>query len=38
MPSEQKVTRKLRAIMSADVKDYSILMTDDEVSTIQNVQ
>ena len=38
MPSKQKVTRKLRAILSADVKGYSILMADDEVSTIQTLK
>ena len=38
MPTEQKVTRKLRAILSADVKGYSILMADDEVSTIQTLK
>ena len=37
MPNEQKVTRKLRAILSADVKGYSILMADDEVATIQTL-
>ncbi len=31
MSQEQKVVRKLKAIMSADVKGYSLLMTDDEV-------
>ena len=35
MPANQKVTRKLTAIMSADVKGYSILMADDEVFTIK---
>ena len=30
MPSEQKVTRKLRAILSADVKGCRILMADAE--------
>jgi adenylate cyclase len=35
MPTEQKVTRKLRAILSADVKGYSILMADDEAFTIK---
>ena len=34
MPNENKVTRKLRAILSADVKGYSLLMADDEVHTI----
>ncbi|MBW2635823.1 MAG: adenylate/guanylate cyclase domain-containing protein, partial [Deltaproteobacteria bacterium] len=35
MSTEEKVTRKLRAILSADVKGYSILMADDEAATIQ---
>ena len=35
MPANQKVTRKLTAIMSADIKGYSILMADDEVFTIK---
>jgi len=38
MPNEQKVTRKLRAILSADVKGYSLLMADDEVHTIQTLK
>jgi len=38
MPNEQKVTRKLRAIMSADVKGYSLLMSDNEVATIQTLK
>ncbi len=38
MSNEQKVTRKLRAIFSADVKGYSVLMADDEVSTIQTLK
>ncbi|MGV7235497.1 MAG: adenylate/guanylate cyclase domain-containing protein [Nitrosomonadaceae bacterium] len=38
MSNEQKVTRKLRAILSADVKGYSILMADDEVHTIQTLK
>jgi adenylate cyclase len=38
MSEEQKVTRKLRAIFSADVKGYSILMADDEVATIQTLK
>ena len=38
MSNEQKVTRKLRAIFSADVKGYSILMANDEVSTIQTLK
>ena len=38
MPNDQKVTRKLRAILSADVKGYSLLMADDEVHTIQTLK
>lgn len=38
MPIDQKVTRKLRAILSADAKGYSILMANDEVSTIQTLK
>jgi hypothetical protein len=38
MPTEQKVIRKLRAILSVDVKGYSILMSDDEVATIQTLK
>ena len=38
MPPEQKVTRKLRAILSADVKSCSILMADDEIATIQTIK
>ena len=38
MPKEQKVARKLRAILSADVKGYSLLMADDEVHTIQTLK
>jgi adenylate cyclase len=38
MSDKQKVTRKLRAIFSADVKGYSILMADDEVATIQTLK
>jgi len=38
MPNEQKVTRKLRAILSADVKGYSILMSDDENHTIETLK
>ena len=38
MSNEPKVTRKLRAIFSADVKGYSILMADDEVATIQTLK
>ena len=38
MPTEQKVIRKLRAILSADVKGYSILMADDEAFTIKTIK
>jgi adenylate cyclase len=38
MPPEQRVTRKLRAILSADVKGYSILMAADEVFTIKTIK
>ena len=38
MPTEQNVTRKLRAILSADVKGYSILMADDEIFTIKMIK
>ena len=34
----EKVTRKLRAIMSADVKGYSLLMVDDEACTIRTLK
>jgi len=38
MPTEEKVTRKLRAILSADVKGYSLLMSDDESFTIKTLK
>ena len=38
MPIDQKVTRKLRAILSADVNGYSLLMADDEVATINTLK
>jgi len=38
MSNEQKVTRKLRAILSADVKGYSILIADDEIFTIKTLK
>ena len=38
MPNEQKFTRKLTAIMSADVKGYSLLMSGDEIHTIQTLK
>ena len=34
----QKVKRKLAAILSADVKDYSRLMGDNEVETIKSIK
>jgi len=34
----EKITRKLRAILSADVKGYSLLMADDEIHTIQTLK
>ena len=36
--NDQKVTRKLRAILSADVKGYSLLMADDELHTIETLK
>jgi adenylate cyclase len=36
--AEQKAIRKLRAILSADVKGYSRLMADDESFTIQTLK
>jgi len=36
--TEQKTTRKLSAILSADVKGYSLLMADDEAHTIQTLK
>ena len=38
MSAEQKATRKLTAILSADVKGYSLLMAYDEAFTIQTLQ
>jgi len=38
MPPEEKVTRKLRAILSADVKGYSLLMFDDEAFTVKTLK
>ena len=39
MPTDKKkVTRKLSAILSADVKGYSVLMADDEVHTIETLE
>jgi len=34
---KEKVTRKLKAILSADVKGYSLLVTDDEVLTLKTL-
>ena len=36
--TEQKTTRMLRAILSADVKGYSLLMADDETFTIKTLK
>ena len=38
MPTEQKTIRKLRAILSADVKGYSLLMADNELATIDTLK
>jgi adenylate cyclase len=38
MPAKQKLKRKLKAILSADVEGYSLHMADDEVFTIQTLQ
>jgi adenylate cyclase len=38
MSTGQKTTRKLRAILSADVKGYSRLMAEDEYFTIQTLK
>jgi adenylate cyclase len=38
MSEGQKITRKLRAILSADVKGYSILIADDEAHTIETLK
>jgi len=38
MPAEQKTIRKLRAILSADVKGYSLLMADNELATIATLK
>ena len=35
--TENNLERKLRAILSADVKGYSLLMADDEIATIQTI-
>jgi adenylate cyclase len=37
MSNEQKVTRKLRGILSADVEGYSRLMDDDEEATFRRL-
>jgi len=38
MPTDDQVTRKLRAILSADVKGYSLLMADDEAFTVRTLK
>jgi adenylate cyclase len=35
--NEERVQRKLAAILSADVAGYSLLMRDDEVSTVNTI-
>ena len=37
MPTEQKITRKLRAILSADVKGYPPLMANEEADTLKRL-
>ena len=38
MANNNKMTRKLTAILSADVKGYSLLMADNEAHTIQTLK
>ena len=38
MPNVQKVTCRLSAILSADIKGYSILMRDDEAHAIKTLK
>jgi len=38
MSTDENVTRKLRAILSADVKGYSLLMSDDEAFTAKTLK
>jgi TolB-like protein/class 3 adenylate cyclase/rhodanese-related sulfurtransferase len=38
MPDKKTTTRKLRAILSADVKGYSLLMAEDEAFTIRTIK
>ena len=38
MSTDENVTRKLRAIFSADVKGYSLLMADDETFTVKTLK
>ena len=38
MPNDNIITRKLSAILSADVKCYSLLMADDEIHTIETLK
>jgi len=38
MPKGQRVTRNLKAILSADVEGYSRLMSEDEAHTIQTLK
>ena len=36
--TDERTTRKMSAILSADVKGYSLIMADDEVHTIQTIK
>ena len=36
--TEERAKRKLRAILSADVKGYSRLMADDELATVRTLE
>jgi len=38
MSTDKKVKRKLRAILSADVKGYSLLMSDNEAFTVETLK
>ena len=38
MSTDQTATRKLRAILSADIKGYSLLIADDEIHTIETLK
>ena len=38
MSNDKEITRRLKAILSADVKGYSLLMADDELFTIRTLK